>query len=427
MALGSDFRRLWAAYAISEAGTGLAFGAIPLVAVLVLRVPEFQVSLLAALGGLAAAALALPAGPWIEFRRKRPVLIGADLLRAAALLSVPIAAATGMLSYAQLCVVAVGQAIGGILFASAGGAHLKALVSPADRATATGRFEATFWTAYSVGPPLGGALTSWLGVWWTIAADATTFVLSALGVRSIRRPEPPPPARAAESRRLADIAAGWRYIAAHPGLRALFVNSQIFGAAMMAASPLLTVLMLGELGFPAWQYGLAWGLPCLGGVLGALALAPLNRRFGERRVLLAAGVGRALWLPLLAVMPAGVPGLLLVIAVEFLALFGSGVFNPAFATYRMTATEDGVLARVIACWQISSRTCQPVGIALGGALAALTSVRLALLVCGLIVLASALFLPWRRTQAPAATTTSGGPPCSASSPAPSTRSRTATS
>jgi hypothetical protein len=107
VALGSDFRRLRAAYAISETGTGLAYGAIPLVAVLVLKVPPFQVSLLAALGGIAAAVLALPAGPWIEFRRKRPVMIGADLARAVAILSVPIAWATGMLSYPQLCIVAV--------------------------------------------------------------------------------------------------------------------------------------------------------------------------------------------------------------------------------------------------------------------------------------------------------------------------------
>ncbi len=31
-------------------------------------------------------------------------------------------------------------------------------------------------------------------------------------------------------------------------LRALFVNSQLFGGSMMAASPLLTVLMLRDLG-----------------------------------------------------------------------------------------------------------------------------------------------------------------------------------
>jgi MFS family permease len=394
--LGSDFRRLWAAYAISEAGTGLSFGAIPLVAVLVLHVSEFQVSLLAALAGLAAGVLALPAGPWIEFRRKRPVMIGADLARAAVLFSVPLAAAAGVLSYAQLCVVAVVQSAGVVVFNAASGAHLKALVGPEHRATANGRFEATFWTAYSAGPPLGGTLTSLFGVGWTLAADGVSFLLSAAGVRGIRAPEPPPPGRGPrKTSKLSEIADGWRYIARHRGLRMLFINSQIFGSAMMAASPLLAVLMLGELHMEPWEYGLAWGLPCIGGVLGALALKPLNRRLGDRTVLLTAGVGRALFLPLLAAIPAGAGGVLMVIGVEFLALFATGVLNPAFATYRMTETDDRYLARVLACWSISSRTAQPIGILLGGALAAVAGVRLSLLVCGLIVVASGALLPWR--------------------------------
>ena len=402
MALGSDFRRLWTANATSEAGSALAFGAIPLVAVLVLNVADYQVSLLAALSGLAAAALALPAGPWIEFRRKRPVMIAADLVRFAALLTVPLAIAFGVLTYVQLCLVAVAQATGAIVFNAASGAHLKALVGAQDRAAANGRFEATFWTANSAGPALGGAITSWLGVSVTITLDAVSFLLSALGVRSLRSAEPPPPTRPqdARPRRLGEIVDGWRYVMTHAGLRALFLNSQVFGAGMMAASPLLAVLMLRDLHFPAWQYGLAWGLPCLGGVLGALALKPLIRLFGERRVLLSAGVGRALWLCLLAAIPAGVGGLLLVIGVETLALFGSGVFNPAFATYRMAATEDRYLSRVIACWSISSRTTQPIGMALGGALAALTSVRIALLAAGLVVLASGALLPWRAAHDP---------------------------
>jgi MFS family permease len=362
-------------------------------------VPVWQVSLLATLSGLAAAVIALPTGPWIEFHRKRPIMIGADLVRAAALLSIPTALALDWLTYAQLVVVAVVQTSGAIVFMAASGAHLKALVAPADRAAATGRMEATFWTATSAGPPLGGAITSWLGVGWTIGVDALSFLLSALGVRSIRSREPDPPPPVASARRWPDIAAGWQYILAHPGLRALFVNSQVFGAAMMAASPLLAVLMLRELQFPAWQYGLAWGVPCLGGVFGALALPPLVRQYGQRRVLLASGVGRALWLCLLAAVPAGLAGLVLVMVVELLALFGSGLFNPAFATYRMAETDDHHLSRVISCWSITSRTTQPIGIALGGTLAAATTVRTALLICGLVVLASTVLLPWRPTPA----------------------------
>ncbi|GGK93169.1 MFS transporter [Mangrovihabitans endophyticus] len=398
MALGSDFRRLWAASAASQAGSGIGFGALPLVAILILQASTWQVSLLATISGLAAAAVALPAGPWIEFRRKRPMMIGADVVRAGALLSVPVALAFGLLTYAQLAVVAVVQACGAIVFAAASGAHLKALVAPADRAEATGRLEATFWTTNSVGPPLGGALTSWVGVGWTITVDALSFLGSAFGVRQLRGAEPEPPARTVSPDRAAEILAGWRYVFGHAGLRALFLNSQLFGGAMMAASPLLGVLMLRDLGFPAWQYGVAWGVPCLGGVLGALALKPLTRRYGERRVMLASGVGRAVWLCLLAAMPAGPGGLALVIVVETLALFGSGVFNPAFATYRLTHTEDGHVARVISCWSITSRVAQPIGIAAGGALAAATSVRVALLVCGVGCLASAVLLPWRRNR-----------------------------
>ncbi len=123
MTLGADFRRLWAAYTVSEFGTALAMGALPLIATLVLDVPVLQVSLLAALAGLAAAALAVPLGPWIEFRAKRPVMAGADLLRFGALISIPVAAACGVLGYVQLCLLAVAQAAGGIVFHAASGAR----------------------------------------------------------------------------------------------------------------------------------------------------------------------------------------------------------------------------------------------------------------------------------------------------------------
>jgi MFS family permease len=396
VALGEDFRRLWLAYGTSEAGSAVGSGALPLVAVLVLHVPPFQVSLLAALAGVAAATIGLPAGPWVEFHRKRPAMITADLVRCGALLTVPAAMALHVLSYPQLCVVAIAQTAGAIVFNAASGSHLKALVPAADRAAATGRFEATFWTVNSAGPPLGGAITSVLGVPWTIAVDALSFLCSALGVRALRVPEPAPPQRPpGPSARRAEILDGWRYVMRHPGLRSLFLNSQVFGAGLMAAVPLLAVLLLRDLHFPAWQYGLALGLPCLGGVLGALALKPLTARFGARRVLLASGVGRALWVGLFAAVPAGPGGLVLVIVAETLALGGSGVFNPAFATYRMGMTSDQYLSRVLACWSISSRTSQPIGIVLGGALSAVAGVRVALLVCGLIVAASGLLLPWR--------------------------------
>ena len=96
------FGWLWAAYAVSTAGTWLAFGAFPLIAILVLHAGRAQVSLLSAAGLAVGALIAVPLGPWVEFRRKRPVMVAMDLLRFAALLTVPAAYALGLLTFAQL-------------------------------------------------------------------------------------------------------------------------------------------------------------------------------------------------------------------------------------------------------------------------------------------------------------------------------------
>src|ERR1044071_7317674 len=94
--MGRAFGWLWAAFAVSTLGTWLAFDAFPLIAILVLDVGPAQVSLLAATGLAVGACLAIPLGPWVEFRHKRPVMIGMDLVRFAAMGSVPVAFALGV-------------------------------------------------------------------------------------------------------------------------------------------------------------------------------------------------------------------------------------------------------------------------------------------------------------------------------------------
>jgi hypothetical protein len=145
--LGRQFGWLWAAYAVSTFGTWIAFDAFPLIAILVLHAGPAAVSLLAAAGLAAGAAVAVPLAPWVEFRRKRPVMVAMDLVRFAALTSIPLAYALGWLGFAQLLVVAVMVAAADIAFRAASGAHLKALVAPDDLLVANARFESTMWTA----------------------------------------------------------------------------------------------------------------------------------------------------------------------------------------------------------------------------------------------------------------------------------------
>lgn len=389
--LGVDFRRLWIAYTVSAAGSAVGFGALPLIAVLVLDVSTFQVALLAALSAIAGAALALPMGDFIEQRHKRPVMIAADLVRFAVLISIPIAAALDVMTYAQLCVVGILHAAALIAFTAASGAHLKALVPPDQRTEANGRFEQSTWITLSIGPPIGGALIGLIGATFTLAIDALSFLLSAFGISRIRHPEPAPAQRSDKR----DLTAGWRYIWRQRGLRVLFLNSQFFGGPVMMTSPLLAVFMLRDLGMPAWQYGLVLGLPCAGGVLGAWLAPRLTRRHGLHRMLLVFGVLRAPWLLLFPLATPGTDGLVLLIVAETGLLIAAGAFNPSFATYRMEVTEDSHMARVFTSWSITSRAVQPAFMAIGGVLAGVIGLRPTLLVAGIFCLASAVVLPWR--------------------------------
>ncbi|MCI2418744.1 MFS transporter [Saccharopolyspora sp. K220] len=389
--LGRRFGWLWSAYAVSTLGTFLAFDAFALIAILVLHAGPAEVSVLAAAGMAVGAVLAVPLGPWVEFRRKRPVMVAMDLIRFAAVLSVPAAFALGWLSFAQLLVVSIIVGAADIAFKAASGACLKALVRPEDLLIANGRFESTTWTATALGPPLGGALIGLFGPVTTVAANAVSYLLSAAGIRAIGGNEPHPE-RGAPRLRAGDLLGAWRYILTHPALRPLFLNTILVNGLIMATAPLVAVLMLGSLGFAPWQYGLAFGAPCVGGLIGARLAPRLVARFGQHKVMLVAGALRSCWSLGLAFVSPGAGGLVLVIAVQLGLVTSVGVFNPVFATYRLNRIEAGRIARTLAAWSITSNATIAALTALWGLLASITSPRAAIAIAGLVILATPLLL-----------------------------------
>ncbi|MFJ6061983.1 MFS transporter [Streptomyces tendae] len=398
--LGRRFEWLWAAYAVSTFGTRLAFDAFPLIAVMVLDAGPARVAALAAAGLAVGAVVAVPLGPWVEFRRKRPVMVAMDLVRCAVLLSVPLAYAFGRLGFAQLLVVSVVVAAADITFRAAAGSCLKALVRPKDLLRANGRFESTTWTAAMLGPPVGGAAVGLFGPVVTVAADAVSYLLSALGIRAIGGGEPRPPRTEASRLRAGDLLDGWRYVLASPALRPLFLNTVLVNGLIMATAPLLAVLMLGDLGFAPWQYSLAFAVPCLGGLVGSRLAGPLVARFGEHRVLVTSGVLRVCWPVGLAFVGPGTGGLVLVTVVEFGLITSVGVYNPVYATRRLELTPADRVARTLSAWTVSGKLTTAALTAVWGLLAGLTGTRTAVALAGALLLATPLLLP-RRTRTPA--------------------------
>jgi MFS family permease len=390
---------LWAAYAVSAYGTGLGFGAFPLIAVLVLHAGPAEVSLLSAVGPAVGALIALPLGPWVEFRRKRPVMIAMDLARFAALMTIPVAYALGRITFAQLLAVSAVVAAAKIAFNAAGGATLKAVVRPDDLLVANARFESTTWSSTALGPPLGGAALGLFGPVTTVVADALSHLLSALGITMMGGREERPRRTRGSRVRAGDLLDGWRHILTHPGLRALYVNHLLVAGLIMSTEPLLAVLLLGELGFPPWQYGLAFAAPCVGGLIGSRLAPRVVARYGRHRVLRVAGTLRAVWLIGLAFVPPGTAGLVVVMALELAIILHMSLYNPVVATYRLEHTPEERLARTLAAWSVSSSAAIALCTALAGLLADATGPRTAIAVAGLLMLATPLLLPRRNHTA----------------------------
>ncbi|MCX5384286.1 MFS transporter [Streptomyces sp. NBC_00083] len=393
--LGREFGWLWAACGVSTVGTMLAFDAFPMIAIVVLHAGPAAVSALAAAGLAAGAVIAVPLGPWVEFRRKRPVMIATDLIRFAAVISVPAAFALGRLGFAQLVVVSVVVCAADIAFRAASGACLKAVVPPEGLLTANGRFESTAWTATMVGPPLGGLAIALFGPVTTVTADAVSYLLSALGIRAIGREESAPPARPhpRTTFRRDDLLEGWRHILGHPTLRPLFFNTVLVNGLIMATVPPLASLMLGPLGFALWQYGLAFGAPCIGGLIGARLSRRLVARHGQHRVMMATGVLRACWVLGLVLVRPGVVGLVLVATVELGLITSCGIFNPVFSTYRLEQTGTDRVARTLSAWTVTGKAATAAMTGLWGALAGLAGPRAAIATAGVLMLATPLLLP----------------------------------
>ncbi|MDX3356521.1 MFS transporter [Streptomyces sp. ME01-24h] len=393
--LGRRFGWLWAAYAVSAYGSGLGFGALPLIAVLVSHAGPAEVSALSAVGPAVGALIAVPLAPWVEFRRKRQVMIMMDLARFAALATIPVAYAFGRLGFVQLLAVSAVVAAGRIAFNAASGAYLKSLLRPDDLLVANARLESTNWSSIAVGPPLGGAAVGLFGPVTTVAADALSHLLSALGITAIRGEEEAPRSAGRSAVRAGGLLDGWRHIMGHPALRPLYLNQMAVAGLIMTTEPLLAVLLLRRLGFPPWQYGLAFAAPCLGGLVGSRLARHAVARFGRDRVLRSAGTLRAVWLIGLAFVRPGVLGLFTVMAVELAIIVNMSLYSPVLATYRLEHTPGHLVARTLSAWSIGQQASVAVLTALGGLLADVTGPRTALAVAGLLALTTPLLLPRR--------------------------------
>ncbi|HET6859626.1 MAG TPA: MFS transporter [Streptomyces sp.] len=394
-----DFRLLLAGAAAGQVGAQVTLVALPLVAVLELHAPAFQVGLLTAAETAAFLLIGLPAGAWVDRMRKRSLMIRADLVRALAMASVPIAAVAGALTMVQLYVVALVTGVATVFFDVAHQSYLPQLLPRERLVEGNGALETVRSSAQVAGPGLGGGLVQLVGAQLAIVADAIGYALSALFLMAIRQPEAKPePVPGASLRK--DVAEGLRFVLGHPLLRVIAGATSLgnFFSAMLLATQ--TVFLVRVLGLEPAAVGLMLAASAVGGLTGALCAGKLAARFGQARLIwlssLVSGPFALLW-PLSG---RGAAAALFAVA-SGAVFFGAVVYNVAQVSFRQTLCPPRLLGRMNATLRFLMWGTLPLGAIAGGAVAEAFGARTALWICAagfLLVPLPLLLSPLRRMR-----------------------------
>ena len=364
-----DFLKLWGGQTASMFGTQVGLVALPLTAALHLDAGPGQMGLLTAAATAPYLLLGLPAGVRIDRRRRRPVMIGADLARAGLLASIPLLAVAGLLTMELLIAIALVIGTCTMLFELAYPSYLPSLVGRDGLVAAHARLSASRSLSEVGGPGLAALLVQAVSAPVVLLLDALSFLGSALGLLGIRTPEAAP-----ERRGPCDVRREVR-----EGLRTTFGNRMLRAGACAAGThnlcwgaieAVLVLYVVRELGLSASAYALGLAAGAVGGLLGALGSARLIRRLGMGPAVIACAVvccTSPLLIPLLA---GGGPAMLTLAGALFLRGLGGIPWDIQMITLRQTIVPDELLGRVTSSYMLISLGGLSLGAVTGGALGA---------------------------------------------------------
>ncbi|WP_329306839.1 MFS transporter [Streptomyces sp. NBC_01260] len=389
------FTRFWAGNSVSQFGDRITELALPLIAVGALNASANQVAWLTALIWTPNL-LAILLGAWVDQQaRKRRLMILADLVRAAVLLSLPAAYLLGAVTLTQLYAVALLTGAAGVLFNTAYPPFFVRLVPRASYVDANSKLSASRSVSYVAGPAIGGVLVQALTAPVAIVADALTFLASAVLISRVPVDEPPKGATGTAGPSLVRRAReGLAFVGGHPVLRgtlgcAATVNFFTF----VAGSGLIVLFASRSLGLSAGTIGVALGLGATGALLGAVCAPSISRRLGVGRSIVAGAV--LFPAPIAIAAAAGGPPWLsagALAAAEFLSGFGVMMFDVNLNSLQASVIPDRMRSRVAGAYSTINYGIRPVGAVAGGLLATLVGLRPTLLIAAVGGALSVLWL-----------------------------------
>jgi MFS family permease len=378
-----DFRKLWAGETVSLLGSEVTELALPLVAVLALHAGAGQMGLLAAARFAPFLLVTLPAGVWVDRRRRRPVLVGANLGRCLLVALVPVLAGLEVLRIQHLYGIAFAIGVLTVLFDVAYQSYLPSLVDRDQLVEGNSKLQASASVARVGGPGLGGLLVQLAGAPRALLLDAASFAVSMATLLAIRHRESGPAGDAGRPRAglRREIGEGLAVTYRNPVLRSMAGLAATYNLFSQVIEALLVLYAATQLGMGAGLIGLVVASGSVGALAGAALAGRMQRRLGVGPSLVLAVAVECV--SLLGVpLAGGTAGqAAAVLGLAFVGNgFGLGLSNVLAVSLRQAVTPDRLLGRMNASYRFVTYGAVPVGALLGGALGELLGLRAAVAV-----------------------------------------------
>jgi MFS family permease len=375
-----DFMKLWVGETISLLGSQVTSLALPLTAALILKASAEQMGVLNATQFLPFLLVGLFAGAWVDRRQRRPVLIIGDIGRALLLATIPLAALAGALHMEQLYVIGFLVGVLTVFFDVAYQSYLPSLVGRAGLVEGNSKLELSRSITAIAGPGVAGLLVQILTAPIAIALDAFSFLASAFFLGRITTTEAPPE-RHEQKHILREIAEGMGVVLGNPSLRAIAACTATSNLFSNISQTVFILYATRDLNLDAAALGVIYGIASVGGLLGALYVARVTRRFGLGYTIIGSMIlGGLGWLFAPLASGSWLVAVPLIILGVSLNAFGGTIYNINQVSLRQTITPHRLLGRMNASMRFIVWGTIPVGALVGGWLGGAIGLRQTLVV-----------------------------------------------
>jgi predicted MFS family arabinose efflux permease len=361
-----DFLKLWTGDTITQFTGQISGLALPIVAVLTLKVTGLQLGILEALGFISFPTLGLFVGVWMDRMRRRPVMIVADLIQVAALGSVPMAFVFGVLGIYQLCVVSLVMGTTTLFFDVAYQSYLPSLVDKEDVVEGNQKLQTSASASGVIGPSIASFMMQAIGAAMSVIADAIGTLAGAFMLLAIRKPEPAPNSTGGQRHFFAEMKEGIKVVTGNKLLwsQAGCTGTWNLGSQMFSVALLLFALR--TMGISQGLIGIVFSIGAAGFLVGVLISSEITKRLGLGRAIALSTAGSFGQLIVLLASPGiAVP----VIGLSyFVTSLGIPIYNINQVSLRQIITPNRLQGRMNATMRTIVWGTIPAGSFIGGVL-----------------------------------------------------------